>query len=119
MNTPSQQSIKIMTVKPCTGIRGLQSSPAAYKAHVQSESYYRYSGDPCKMKIYEYAIKKLKEAKAQDEETHKLNIEALENNKIIKGSIVSLMKSLGIPDTYKERKESRSRTPKYETREAA
>lgn len=117
MNTPSQQSIKIMTVKPCSEIKKLPSYSYDFKNFYKPDSYYRQP-EPSKLDIYKHLMKRFEEAKKQDEETHKLNIEALENNKIIKGYIVNLMKSLGIPDTYKERIESRSRTPKYETKNA-
>lgn len=108
--------LKIMPVEQCGAVGKCQSSPSGYTSYLKAS--YRYS-EPSEVRVAEYALQQLADARQKDEEAHARNLPAIENNKAVAAAIEALMNGIGMPRSYSERDlKSRSRYPKTITMKA-
>lgn len=103
---------RIMEVTRVGAVSRCMADPQSYRSEI------RY-GEPTAKRIAEIAMQRLEEARAKDVAIHEANMPAIEANKVVHESIVSLMTNAGIPKSWRERDtKSRAYIPKSKEVEA-
>ena len=105
-------------------LNDIKNAPITNVGISNAFTFSNYYSSYNKMTSVEQINKKLEEYKlmldaniASIEETHKTNLEAIENNKLVKEKVAFVMGQIGMPTTYSKTyyKTNRSRTPTTET----
>lgn len=97
-------------VKSCSDVTG--SFYCDISSYKRKDDF--YSSQRTTDEVFTYVTKLLDDAVKKIEEIHAQNIPSLESNKLVRSKLEKLFKSIGLPDSYRERdNKSKARFPKY------
>lgn len=98
-------------IESCNKITGnLYADISSYET--DDNSYYSRKRSP--EEVLKYVSSLLDQKTKEIEEIHAKNLSSIENNKIVRDKLEKLLKSIGLPESYRTRDyKSRARFPKY------